>query len=100
MARIHEGKKTEKIKCRICEKLFASKCSLKEQIPVVHDGKKLFKCDFCNNSCATQFKLKTHFRKLMKKIIEINIGLEKTCVHDGEKFVIFLIVIKISKDYR
>ena len=45
--------KTEKIKSSICEKFFASERSLKERIPVVHDGKKPFKCDFCNTSCAT-----------------------------------------------
>ena len=55
--------KTEKIKCSICEKLFASKCSLKEHIAAVHDGKKPFKCDFFfNTSCATQSKLKKHIR--------------------------------------
>ena len=54
LAQIHGEKTPEKIKCSIVEKLFASKCSLKEHIAVVHDGKKPFKCDLCDTSCATQ----------------------------------------------
>ena len=67
IARIHEGKKPEKIKCSICEKLVASKGSLKEHIAVVHDGKKPFKCDICDTSCTKQSTLKKHIRTVHDK---------------------------------
>ena len=67
IARIHEGKKEDKIKCSICDKLLASKDSLRDHISVVHDGKRPFKCDLCDTSCARQSKLKKHIRTVHEK---------------------------------
>ena len=94
------GEKTEKIKCSIFEKLFASKCSLKEHIAIVHDGKKPFKCDVCNTSCATQSKLKKHFRTAHEENNWNKHRTWKNICSWWKKFVIFLIVIKSSKDYQ
>lgn len=47
-------------KCNLCDKTFATQERTRLHIQIVHEGKKLFKCEICDKCYSSRGSLKTH----------------------------------------
>ena len=64
---IEDTTAVNRIDCKICQKLFATKDGLKQHLRFVHKSEKKYCCETCTKKFATSYKLTWHIRDVHEK---------------------------------